>query len=223
MHSVRLNETMAACPWDTDCIKAYSVCFKHYWPSRENTIDQGPWGAMELTHMPVHFHKDTLVHQWMWLVVSRFMSAPGTLSLVISGAPCLLDHAGLPTHSHLSVHSSDEITQTGISAVFLFFVVVFACVLMWYSLNAVNEGGQLSLYVFCVDVSLAWETNCRIFFACSLLCHEWIQTTKTGVNTKLLDSVHYELIHLICSVIIKRNSLQLITLQNHLLNNPRIS
>lgn len=74
--------------------------------------------------MSTHFHKDTLVHQLMWCDLSHFMSALGTLSLVISGAPLVLDQAGLAAHSHLSVHSSDEITHTGISAVFFFLLVL---------------------------------------------------------------------------------------------------
>lgn len=47
---------------------------------------QGPLRKMELTHTHthMHLHKDALVHQLLWLDLSCFMSAPGTLSLNIS-------------------------------------------------------------------------------------------------------------------------------------------
>lgn len=64
------------------------LCFKHYWQPQENAMDQDPWGKTQLTHTRqhkyTHLHKDTLVHQLTWLDLSCFMSAPGTLSLVIS-------------------------------------------------------------------------------------------------------------------------------------------
>ena len=58
------------------------------WQSQENVMDQGPWRKMELTHTHsyslIHQHKDTLVHPLMCLDLRCFMSAPGTLSVVIS-------------------------------------------------------------------------------------------------------------------------------------------
>lgn len=65
-------------------------------------------------------HKYTLAHQLVWLASLFHVCSRDFITGYLSGALCLLDQAGLPTHSHLSEHSSDEITHTGISAVFFF-------------------------------------------------------------------------------------------------------
>lgn len=126
----------------------------------------------------------------------------------LSGALCFLDQAGLPTHSHLSEHSSDEITHTGISAVCLCvcFVHVFWCDTLL--MLRMREDRCLYLDMGTVRKKLPvdfLEMLCLFFLPYTNI------TTVTGANVSIHTSA--KVIRLIS---LQRNSLNFMTLQNHL-------
>lgn len=158
---------------------------------------------MELSHRHTYQHKYTLAQRPTCASIDMawselFHVCPRDFSVgYLSGALCLLDQAGLPTHSHLSEHSSDEITHTGIWA-----VLFCACVLMWYSLNAANEGGQMSL---CVSVRMwVWlrKWNAGFIWNATPVYYYCIYSVNSRKlysdwsKCKLLDWVHYAHIQL---------------------------
>lgn len=226
---VRLhNETLDAL-WDSDCSKLYCICVLN----TIGSLRRKQWTKTLEERHSSHTHMSTQIHTlaqrhtcasidlaWSELfhVCSRDFIAG-----YLSGAPCLLDQAGLPTHSHLSEHSSDEITHTGISAGFF-----CACVLMWYSLNAAIERGQMSL---CVSVwmwvwlkkwngGLIWNVMLVYYYIPSEFSGI-IPVTGANANDYIHCNMHsFSLINTFN--LHTRNSLYLITLQNHLLNRPNI-
>lgn len=141
---VRINKATSGCLWE--CEATFIVLSsKHYWQPQEYTPDQGPRGKVELTHTHTnthsnrntHFHKYTLVHGLMWLDPSRFMSAPGTLSLVISLVLTVFWIKQVCLHTATCLNTP---------LMRLFTLGIQRCVLVWFSLHAMKEGGQMFLF-----------------------------------------------------------------------------
>lgn len=78
-----------------------------------------------------HLHKDVAWSKLFHVCSGDF------ITVYLSGAHCLLDQADLPTHSHLSEHSPDEITHIGIS--------FFVCMCFDVILIILREGRYLYL------------------------------------------------------------------------------
>lgn len=87
---------------------------------------QGPLGKMELTHTHALAQRRTCASIAVASSELFYVCSRDLITEYLSGALCLLDQVGLPTHSHLSEHLSDEITHTGIFAV-CFFFFSFSC------------------------------------------------------------------------------------------------
>lgn len=161
----------------------------------------------------------------MWLDPSCFMSAPGTLSLVIS---LVLSAVWI---EQVCLHTATCLNTPLMRLLTLGFRLCFlcVCVLMWYSLNAVNEGGQTSL---CVSVwiwvwlkkwngGFIWNVTPVYYYILSEfkeIIPQWLEQMQI-IRFSALCTHSAKLIR---SVSTQRNSLHLIMLQNHLFNSLNI-
>lgn len=78
-----------------------------------STQSPGPWRKEDARTKTCQI-RYTFVRQLMWVDLSCFMSAPGTLSVVISLVLSVIWIRQTCQHSHLSEHTAGEITHMGI-------------------------------------------------------------------------------------------------------------
>lgn len=151
--------------------------------TRWTKVPEERWSSHTHAHSTnTHLHKDILVHQLMWLDPSCFMSAPGTLSLVISLVLSVFWIKQVCLHTATCLNAPLMRLLT-LGFRLCFFVCVFWCdtlLMLWMREDR-------CLCVFLCGCGSDWknETVDLKCYACLLLYTQWIQgnyTTVSGAN-----------------------------------------